>query len=571
MIRVLPPSLANRIAAGEVVERPASVVKELVENALDAGATRVRVDLEDAGRALVRVVDDGGGIPAGELGLALAPHATSKLLTDEDLFRVRTLGFRGEALASIAAVSRLRLTSRTEGVEAARIEAVFGEPGPVRPAGAPRGTEVEVRDLFQNTPARRKFLRSEATELKAATEAVLRLALGFPEVGFELRHGARQVFEAPAAADEGGRLAALFRLGERGSFAFVEHEEPDLRVRLYAAPSSYTRASTDQQYVFLNRRHVRDRNVQHAVNEAYRRFLEPRRFPAAFCYIELDPAQVDVNVHPAKLEVRFQEPRRVHGVVMALARRALGGVPLTDLARDHESGSTEDWPPQREGTEAAREHALDLYRPAGPSPGARASGPAEGGVMQVHRSYIVHETPEGLEVVDQHALHERVLLEEIRGRLAAGSLPSQRLLVGERLEASALELEAYGRAAEVLRRLGFQVRPADDGGLEVQAVPAILGRVPPAELLREVLSRASSDEEPGEGGGGPEAVLERLTAALACRAAVKFHDPLGESEMRELLGRRGDTEGHFACAHGRPTVLAFTLEELERRFHRRGG
>jgi DNA mismatch repair protein MutL len=624
-IRQLPPAVVNKIAAGEVIERPASVVKELVENSLDAGATRIDVAVEQGGVELIRVVDDGCGVAADQLPLALASHATSKIVDADDLFRVGTLGFRGEALASIAAVSRLVLRSRPHDAEAAaEIEAVGGAVEQVRPAAGPPGTLIEVRRLFFNTPVRQKFLRSTQTEMGHVSEAVARLALAHPEVRFTLSHGGRILQELPAA-DLRSRVAALFGEELAAALLSIEAADGELRLSGLAANPSHSRPNNRMQYLFLNGRCIRDRSLQHALGEAYRGLLLTGRYPICFLRLDMPPDAADVNVHPTKLEVRFQDAGRVYSQLLGALRTkflstdlvaraaiprgaesgALGsdaeddGSPAASAGSDlwewarRQGGSTSDaWQRDFGGdAEAIRTGApLTLHRidpadvgrdraaaahekPWGESstgahrvdgPAASLSAPHRPRAIQIHNRYLVTETSDGLEVIDQHALHERILYEALREKVLGGELESQRLLVPEPIDLAAAEAAAALEHRDLLARLGIAIEPFGGETVLLSSYPAMLSNLPPAEVLRNAVEQLMA------GGKAPEArdLLDELLHMISCKAAVKFGDRLTPEEVEALLERRELAQDHHHCPHGRPTALVFTREQLDRQFKR---
>jgi DNA mismatch repair protein MutL len=582
LIRKLPPELMNQIAAGEVIERPASVVKELVENALDAGARSIEIALEDGGRRLVRVADDGAGIAAEDLPLAVESHATSKLACVEDLFSVKTLGFRGEALASMGSVAELRVASRREdAAEGAEIRVRGGAVEPVRPAARGRGTTVEVRDLFFNTPARRKFLRDTAGELRAALEALTRLALGAPAVAFRLTHRAgegpaRLVLEARPTEDPLERIADLFGREVADDLVAIRGARGAARISGFAALPRRTRGDASQQHVVLRAaggagfRPIRDRLVSGAIREAYQGFLMSRRHPIVFLALEVPAEEVDVNVHPAKLEVRFREPREVFGLVRAAILEALEArreaPALTPAGRVAEAAPRWEMrpPPRSAPPLLGGEEKPPAWSTPGPAAGLAFPSPPAPRHLQLASGYLIVEAGRGFEVIDPHALHERVLYEEWKARLAAGAVEVQPLLVPAIVEVTAAEDARAEELREPLAALGVVLEPFGPGALAVQAVPALLARERDwAAIVRGLLAAE-------EDGAGPSraALLERLTATLACKAAVKLGERLGAAEVAALLARREAAERSHLGPHGRPTALAFSEGDLERQFKR---
>ena len=628
-IRTLPDTLVNQIAAGEVVERPASVVKELVENALDAGARRIDIDLEEGGVRLVRVRDDGAGMAPDDLPLAIQRHATSKIASLDDLEAVATLGFRGEALPSIASVSRFTLASRREGdAHGAALQVEGGRVGEVAPKAHPRGTTVEVRELFYNVPARRKFLRAERTELGHIEEWLRSLALARPDVELRVSHNGR-----PSRRYKGdGELFGGERLVETlgGDFArnalqvdtgeVAASRDPGRALRLYGwiAQPAYNRASADQQYLYVNGRAVRDRSVAHAVKQAYADVLFHGRQPAYVLFLELDPRGVDVNVHPAKHEVRFREARLIHDFVYrallaALAETRAGAsigatmetAAATPVGRasagnatagmsppyaDHGSGRAWQTPMAltRQGVDEARAGYAALYghevphpshaspHPA-PQPLPRGDGqvpPLGYAIAQLHGIYILAETAEGLIVVDMHAAHERIGYEKLKAAHDGEGLRSQPLLVPRTIAVSEREADFAETHAHALAALGFDVQRSGPASLGLRSVPALLAQGDVEALLRDVLADLRSASDEGRGGAGEPgtdrvtAARDELLATMACHGAVRAHRKLTLPEMNALLREMETTERSGQCNHGRPTWARFSLAEIDRWFLR---
>jgi DNA mismatch repair protein MutL len=626
-IRQLPPSVVNKIAAGEVIERPASVIKELVENSIDAGATRIDISVQEGGSALVRVADNGSGIHPDQLLLAVASHATSKIHTADDLFRVGTLGFRGEALASIAEVSRLVIRSRQASSDSgAELEVVAGIPGQVVPCGSPVGTTIEVHNLFFNTPVRRKFLRSTQTEIGHATEAFTRIALAAPGVHFTLRHNDRAVYDLAPSDQWRARIAAFFGQDLADNLIAVDSRDGQVHLAGYVANPSHSRSHPRMQYLFLNGRHIRDRSLQHALGEAYRGLLLTGRYPIAFLAIELPADAVDVNVHPTKLEVRFQDSGRLYSQLLGTLRTRFLTTDLTARlqpvadasAEAHDPRKTEqlrqelvDWAkgqlpggaaepsagadfapegvPAWDSTPARPTHApLELNRldrrwpaPPGTSPRftERDSRPAEPGdprpaphvpwpaappALQVHNRYLIAESEDGVVVIDQHALHERILYEELRTKVAAGAMEAQSLLVPEPVDLAGAEAAAVLEQQDLLAQLGVKIEPFGGNTVLVVSYPAMLATLNPAEVLRDLVDRLLS------GGKSPEPadLLDDLLHMIACKAAIKAGDRLTPTEIAALLQQRHLAHDSHHCPHGRPAALVFTREELDKQFKR---
>ncbi len=580
-IRKLPPGLVNKIAAGEVVERPASVVKELVENALDAGATTVELVVEGGGLRRLQVTDDGEGIAREELRLAVASHATSKIRTADDLFAIGSLGFRGEALASIASVSHFTLASRPRGATGAELRVDGGRIGAERPAGIPAGTRIEVADLFFNVPARRAFLRSEKGELRALLAELKRQALARPDVHVRARSDGKAVLDAPAADEPRERIAQLLgRELAQDLLVVPPREEGGIALRGYITPVDRSRGNSQQQFFFLNGRVIRDVTLLTAIKQAYDSLLPPRRHPSVLLWIDVDPAEVDVNVHPQKAEVRFRRDREVFRAVVRALQKALreGGLTLSMRLPRHRQpeppvgpaaparATTAALPFFSSGGGAAVALAPAVAATAAPAPALLEQRP----FLQVHRRYIVAETEEGLRILDPHALHERILYEQIRERLGREPLESQQLLFPQIVAASPDEAVALEERADLLAQLGFEVAPFGRGALAVHAVPRLLPAERVPATLAALLGEHSGTLDPEEGLDGQGGLLHDLAASLACRSAVRFGDALSEPQIAELLRLRTEVRRGHCCPHGRPTALALSLDELDHRFGRQG-
>ena len=595
----LPPEIVNRIAAGEVVERPASAVKELIENALDAGATNVEVWADGGGLARILVADDGRGIAREELPLALERHATSKLAPDSagafDLLRIATLGFRGEALPSIGSVARLTVTSRTARVgEAWSIHVNGGELGEISPAAfpGPHGARIEVRDLFFATPARLKFMKSERAEAMAITDEVKRAAMAHPAVAFGLDIDGRRALRLVAESDdEAGRLARLSAvLGRDFAVNALAIDEIREGVRLlgFAALPTYNRGNAQQQYLFVNGRPVRDKLLNGALRAAYADFLARDRHPAAALYLELDAGEVDVNVHPAKAEVRFRDPGLVRGLVIGALRHALAAAghrasttvaaqalgsfrpavqaPATGFSAWRSGG----WTPGLPGVEAVSAKAEPdfVYDHLGGAPAAPIepqSFPLGAARAQVHETYIIAQTADGVVIVDQHAAHERLTYERMKAELAAGGVARQALLIPEVVELEPAEAERVTQWAEELASLGLVVEPFGSGAVLVRETPALLGETDAAALVRDIADDIAEH-------GAALALSERLAevcSTMACHGSVRAGRRLNAEEMNALLRRMEETPHSGQCNHGRPTYVELKLADIERLFGRR--
>ncbi|WP_297829199.1 DNA mismatch repair endonuclease MutL [Thermomonas sp.] len=584
-IRALPENLVNQIAAGEVVERPASVVKELVENALDAGARRIDIDLEEGGVRLIRIRDDGGGIAAEELPLAVSRHATSKIASIDDLEAVATLGFRGEALPSVASVSRFRLASRVrDGAQGAELRIDGGKPGEVTPHAHPQGTTVEVRDLFYNVPARRKFLRAERTELSHIEEWLRTLALARPDVEIRVSHNGKPSRRWKGESDLLSEVRLHEALGEEfaRNALHVDHAGAGMRLHGWIAQPSYNRASADQQYLYVNGRSVRDRNVAHAVRQAYSDVLFHGRHPAWVLFLELDPRGVDVNVHPAKHEVRFRESRLVHDFVYrtlnaALAETRAGSIatPAPPVAGGTQTARWSISSPQQQTiglrlTDAPATYAA-LYAPPGEvaapavMPEASEGLPPLGfAIAQLHGIYILAENADGLIVVDMHAAHERIGYEKLKAAFDGEGIRTHPLLVPHAIAVSEREAEVAEREAAALAQLGFEVQRSGPQSLLLRSVPTLLSDGDVDALLREVLTDLREH-------GSARRIAEtrdELLATMACHGAVRAHRRLSIPEMNALLRQMEATERSGQCNHGRPTWTRFSLAEIDKWFLR---
>jgi DNA mismatch repair protein MutL len=652
IIRELPQSVVNQIAAGEVVERPASVVKELLENAIDAGATRVELGVERGGKDLVRVVDNGKGIDPDDIPRAFLPHATSKLGDAEDLFRIRTLGFRGEALAAIAEVSRVTCTTRTPDSPTGWTLAIdAGKPAPLRESAAAIGTIMEVRNLFHAIPVRRSFLKSDSTEAAHVDEMFVRVALAHEGIHMTLRSGGRVVYDMPASAGFRERVGVAFGRELADGLLWVEGKVEGVHIRGYVGHPSQSRSNTKAQFLFVGGRFVRDRSLGHALSEAYRGLLMVGRQPVAFLHIDIPPDQVDVNVHPTKIEVRFREPGLIYSHLLNTIRRtflqselhsklqappssavgvgatattvaAVPAVPAPKpdfdefgpaAAEDAEGRRrVNDWfdSPRVAAAAALPQQSFSLREPVSPThqaaipfadpvpdfrsssdevaeeeggdfgeeaavAGAGAASPARevpepatwpSRALQVHDSYLVAETEDGMVVIDQHALHERILFEELKLRVDAGGVEAQRLLVPEPVDLTPTEAASVIERREVLSRLGLELEPLSGGTVMITSIPAMLRNVPADRLVRDLAEHLRSKPNLPSA----DHILVDVLNMIACKAAVKAGQRLAPEEIEALLARRHLVQNSHHCPHGRPTALVFTKAELEKQFGRLG-
>ena len=716
-IRQLPPQIFNKIAAGEVIERPASVVKELMENSVDALASRLVVEVDAGGSERIRITDDGEGIHPDDLLLAVSSHATSKLETADDLFRIRTFGFRGEALASIAEVSRLVLRSRTaDAIEGQEVRVDLGAMVAPAPCGCPVGTQIEVTDLFANVPVRRKFLKGVSTEFGHVAEQFTRIALAHPRLHLTLRHNGKLVYELPACDNLLDRIGMFFGSDTSGKCIAVESEHGGVRVWGFVGHPSLSKATRKGQYLFLNGRWIQDRTLQHALGEAYRGLLMVGRYPVCFLFLEMPPDQVDVNVHPTKAEVRFQDTQPLYRQLLAAIRTKFLSLDLDSKLRvGNATGGGEGLPlrepadaraevVQRELVSWAKSQSFDLSRATAGSPrtgdggGTPASTPSEGRIwspkaagysyltgqatapertgidragasqtgtalagtsgstavaeldaffdqtggtatvaplpavgrsfetsaeieevfdgnasssvafsqqprslpagsggleaagadshqpdlatagasvasttapvraMQVHDCYLIVETEDGVTVVDQHALHERILYEQFRARVLAGTLESQRLLIPQPVELSAVDCALLGEHAAVLAELGLGIEEFGGTTVVVTRYPGLLKKADPARIVRDVVDLLAT----GGKNVSPRDLTDRLLHMMACKAAVKAGQRLSPEEIDALLAQRHLVDDAHHCPHGRPTALTLTRAELDRQFGRLG-
>lgn len=645
-IRVLSPSVVNKIAAGEVIERPASVVKELMENAVDSGASRIDVTIEKGGVELIRVVDDGCGMREDQLGLAVTSHATSKIQDADDLFSVSSLGFRGEALASISEISHFVIRSRTHEADAGcELEVSGGQAGEIVPCGSPPGTTIEVRNLFFNTPVRRRYLRTPQTESGHISEAFTRIALAYPGIHFRLAHNGKTVHDLPQADNWKDRIGHFFGNDIRSALIAVQSEEGDVQLSGYVVDPTHSRAHNRMQYLFLNGRAIRDRALQHALGEAYRGLLLTGRFPIAFLKLQMPADMVDVNVHPCKLEVRLQEGGRIYSQLLSSIRNRFLTTDLTagvtqegensgdatPLAANPTSstGAASDqamqfrqrrdeinsWASQQlgsgssvarsgysgrsdtagfENVSAERQMKMNLPSSTGevskildvhpshqPSPSPALSdssrlgtntaaendisdAPQKHHAVQIQNRYLVCEDERGMVVIDQHALHERILYEELRQKVLAGTAETQKLLVPEPVTLTPAEAAVVMDCRDTLHKIGIEIEPFGGETVLITAYPAMLAKRPPAEILRQLVEELLVE------GKTPDRrdVVDELLHLISCKAAVKAGDRLSGPEIKALLEHRDLCQDAHHCPHGRPTSLVFSREELDRRFKR---
>ena len=592
-IHILPENVCNKIAAGEIVERPASVVKELVENAIDAGATRVFIDVENAGRSLIRVSDDGEGMGPEDALRSFERHATSKLRTESDLSAIRTMGFRGEALPSIGAVARVRMVTAPRGGSAGTEVGVRGGTRVgTKETAAPAGTLVEVEELFFNTPARRKFLKSNPTELAHIVHAVQQQALPHFRIHFRLTHNGQVLLDLPAVRDEIERATQVMGADGGRDFLEVSAGTDGLKLKGLVSRPGVFRATREQQEFFLNRRAVRNASLSHAVSEAYGTLLAKGRHPIALLFIEMDPAAVDVNVHPAKREVRFRDTQAIHQFVKTALRERLRreGLPAGEDAVSGEEtrprtigyagtpSTGRPSSPPRSATEVRE--ALAVYRPPdateAPFEAGTSAGHPGGGLLpfrvqpfgQVDQTYIVAVLGRGsgteLHLIDQHAAHERLLYERLLSQQRTARVAVQPLLIPEVVEFPAAEAVRVREILPLFARIGLEVEEFGERSYQIRSVPALLGTVDGRTLMRDILDDVGAGGTPA-----PEDTLQTVVASMACHAAIKAHQPLQPEQMTRLLEDLYRQEVPPTCPHGRPIRVRFKLADLEKLFQRR--
>ena len=639
-INILPQNLVNKIAAGEVVERPASVVKELMENSLDAGAMRIDINIEDGGKKLIQIQDDGIGMDSADLARCVMPHATSKLASEEDLFNISTMGFRGEAIASIGSIAQMEIVSRPESeIEAAKITDFGGEIVGPSPAPGPQGTTFSIRNLFFNTPARRKFLKTSNTEMNHINEQFTRIALANESIHFTLTHNGRKLKDLPGGQGLRDRISALFSNDLAADLIPIARKDRGVSISGLIGRPQQARSGSQWQYVFVNGRFVRDRFISHAIREGYRSLMEVNRQPVVFLFINIAPNQIDVNVHPTKIEVRFADSNAVHSQVLAAIRdKLLGGGMTVDVKaesiskppqQEASNADNQSTSPEPENTsddnpriEETRKALLDFFKntpsqaqsqqqmnftSAQPSANTGVNSsigqPASftpstgrtydninynsGGntqaqelltptntehnetgfnlpVLQVHNSFIIEQDEHGVTIIDQHALHERIIYEQLNERFLSGNMPAQRLLIPETVDVTSDQLAVIESNEETLKELGIEIEQFGPNTVAINSFPQLLDRANPSEIVVQMLDKLSENS----GKLSREELLHSILDMMACKAAVKAGDPLSEDEMRALLAQRPMVNRSGNCPHGRPTTITITLNELRKMFKR---
>ncbi|MBN1787909.1 MAG: DNA mismatch repair endonuclease MutL [Sedimentisphaerales bacterium] len=596
-IKVLDQNMVNMIAAGEVIERPASVVKELVENSLDAGATQITIHIEDGGKKLIRVIDNGCGMDREDLAVAFEPHATSKLKTTADLLNISTMGFRGEALASIGSVAQVVLTSRCpDAIEGYKIEIDCGSREEIKPCSADKGTTVEVRNLFYKLPARKKFLRTANTEMTHITEQFTRIALAHTDISMALFHNDRELYRLADGNGIKERVRSLFSAEIAGSLLELHSSERDLEVSALLCKPENNRSSAKFQYFFLNGRFIRDKFLAHAVKEAYRGLIEPNKYPIIFLFLQMPPQNFDVNVHPTKTEVRFDNSNLVYSQILSLIREKLLSMDLDVQVKLPKTGS-EPVPTQDSGTRDQitsamasffnkNKYADSAQRRFDFSKITKSSDLAVAKqrehfydetvsqditepqrYLQIHDSYIITQNEDGFLIIDQHALHERIIYEDLCRRFAsdgAGKLESQKLLIPESFELTDTQIQILEENKGLLERIGIELEPFGPGIWALQAFPSLLRNVKPVEFVMEMLDILMETT----GKIDSERLLHKVLDLAACKAAVKAGQKLTPAEVDQLLADKQAIERASRCPHGRPTTIKFSLAELEKQFKR---
>ena len=580
-IRLLAPEVASQIAAGEVIERPASVVKELMENALDAGAKSISISVAEAGRKLIEVADDGSGIAADELALAVSRHATSKLARADDLFHISTLGFRGEALASIGSVSRMTITSKVANSNAgARIKVEGGREGKVESVGAPTGTVVRVEDLFHNVPARLKFLKADVTERRAIDALITRYALAYPNVRFKLSEGNNVTLQTSGDGDRRAILAALYGVDVAKQLLEINSEEEGIRLSGFTSPTALTRSNRKDITFFVNGRWVQDTPLTTALIQAYHTLLMVGRYPMGAVFIDIAPEEVDVNVHPAKAEVRFRNQDKIFGFVQRAVRRGLLAYsPVPQVAptlwgtRSESSQQVGlDWTIAHDGElkvessklqVESRESGVD--QPPNLEPSTLNKVPLLRLIGQIGATYLVAEGPDGLYLIDQHAAHERVLFEKLMAQHDQKKIPSQSLLTPAVVTLPPQSAKALESQLSILSQFGFEVEEFGTNTFQVRAMPSLFAGSDPSAGLRAIVEDFEEDESPLQ-----NEIEKKLAARVCKRMAVKGGQTLSAEEQRALLSDLERCDSPRTCPHGRPTMIHLSVEMLEKQFGRKG-
>lgn len=587
LIKVLDQNMINMIAAGEVIERPASVVKELMENSIDAGCSKITVEIADGGRKLISITDNGCGMDPDDLQAAFLPHSTSKLAFAEDLQNISTLGFRGEALASIASISQLKAISRTKDSQtASSIEIDCGSVNPIAVCSGNYGTTVEVRDIFYRLPARRKFLKTANTEAAHITEQFTRIALVRTDIEMTLIKNGKKAYQLAAGQNIIERISGLFSDEIAANLIAAGSCEKNLNIRAFLGRPEISRTASAYQYVFLNGRFIRDKTISHAVREAYRGHLEQGRFPVVFLFLEMPFEDVDVNVHPAKMEVRFYNSNLVHSQVLACIREKLLSTDMginvqmpptaiNDFSRGYSSSPNDRTQSvTRAVGEFLRVHSnsqqltfkpsAKTHRTLEPLRYDNDTVSIQKNFIQIHDSYIVSQTTEGFVIIDQHALHERIIYETLKKKISSGNLESQKLLVPEVIEVTAAQADLIENNNEVFAKLGIELSPFGPSSYAVHAFAVLLSRADQADFICDVLDLLGSQSSDFNASG----MLDEILNMAACKAAVKAGMKLTDSEIGQMISDSEQLELYERCPHGRPTTIKFSIDQLEKQFKR---
>jgi len=587
-IKLLDQNMINMIAAGEVIERPASVVKELMENSIDAGATKITVSVEDGGKKLISITDNGCGMNAEDLAQAFEPHSTSKIKTSTDLHGISTLGFRGEALASIASIAQIRAVSRTkESTGANCIEIDCGEKGNVSPCSADYGTTIQIRDIFYKLPVRRKFLKTANTEMGHITEQFTRIALANENLDLTLIRNDKELYRLSEKDGLRRRIGELFPISSidvSENMIEAESKEKGLHIHALMGKPLLSRTNNRFQYVFLNGRFIRDKFISHAIKEAYRGLLEPNRFPVVFLFIQMPFEEYDVNVHPTKIEVRFYNANLVHSQILGAMREKLLGTNLEmpgKLPEIHhtETTSRHSLPARDSRIADAMAEFFRKHRPAQAQQqlGFRSttsgrvhavshekSGQYDRKFMQIHDSFIVAQTEDGFVIIDQHALHESIIYEDLCKRTRESKLQSQRLLIPESFEVTVSGAEALKTNAELTEKLGIELVPFGPRTMAVQAFPSLLSNMQPVDFIQDLIDLLEHKDAELDA----ENLLDEVLNMAACKAAIKAGQKLTDSEIEQMLADKQNAESASRCPHGRPTTIKFSISDLEKQFKR---
>ncbi len=595
-IKVLDQHMVNMIAAGEVIERPASVVKELMENSIDAGAKNITVEISDGGKKLIRIIDDGFGMDTEDLEKAFLPHATSKIKGSDDLLKISTMGFRGEALASIGSVAKVSITSRQQDtISANTVEIDCGQNQTVKPASATYGTTVEVQNLFYKLPARRKFLKTTNTEFSHISEQFTRIALANLDITFTLIHNSRKIHFLPSSQRLNQRIENLFS-NLSDDMLPVSSQEKNVQIKGFIGKPSSARASGSYQYVFLNQRYIKDKFISHAIKESYRGLIEPGKFPVIFLLINMPAEYFDVNVHPTKVEVRFENPNLLHSQIMAVIREKLMTSNI-DATADFATIAPKKFEPNEMQNSPERQKARqaieDFFKKHQPSSSqtkfnfepsktnsdyqqpphqnftrdnfydSKFLQPKEK-VLQIHDSYILVETSDGFEIIDQHALHERILYEKLLSAAAQGPLKSQKLLVPACINVTQQQQKLIENNKSIFDKLGMELQDFGPNTIAVNSFPVVLEKLDPILFTQDLLDLLSDPEQTPD----LEGIIHDIFDMTACKAAIKAGKKLSNQEISNLLEQRKTAKRSSNCPHGRPTTITFSLKELEKQFRR---